>query len=139
MDTYDPMKVTLVIGGNIISGFHDGSFIQVSRDEDTWLRTVGADGRVARARNANKMGMVTFTLQQGSPSNSVCSSLHNADELTGVPPGAFQLIDQNGTTVLAGDETFFLKPADVEFAKEVSGRQWSLAVPKLEGVVGGVL
>lgn len=139
MDTYDPSKVTLVIAGNIISGFHDGSFIQVSRDEDTWLRTVGADGRVARARNLNKMGIVTFTLQQGSPSNSICSALANTDDLTGVPPGAFQIIDQNGTTNLSGDETFFLKPADVEFAKEVSGRQWSLCVPKLEGIVGGVL
>lgn len=137
MDTYDPQKISLIIAGNIISGFGEGSFITVARDEDTWLSVVGTDGRVARARNANKKGIVRFTLLQTSPSNDVCSSLHNADELTGVPPGAFQIVDQLGRTVQAGDETFFLKPADIEFDKQVVGREWTLVVPKLEGVVGG--
>lgn len=139
MDTFDPQKVTLVIAGNIISGWGEGSFITASRDEDTWLSVVGSDGRVARARNANKKGIVQFTLLATAPSNAVCSALHNADELTGVPPGAFQLIDQLGTTVLSGDETFFLKPADVEFDKQVTGRQWTLVVPKLEVFVGASL
>lgn len=139
MDTFDPQKVTLVIAGNIISGFGEGSFITASREEDTWLSVVGSDGRVARARNANKKGIVQFTLLATAPSNDVCSALHNADELTGIPPGAFQLIDQLGRTVLSGDETFFMKPADVEYDKQVTGRQWSLVVPKLDMVVGGSL
>jgi len=139
MDTFDPQKVTLVIAGNIISGFGEGSFITASREEDTWLSVVGSDGRVARARNANKKGIVQFTLLQTSPSNDVCSALHNIDELTGIPPGAFQLIDQLGRTVLSGDETFFMKPADVEYDKQVTNRQWSLVVPKLDMVVGGSL
>lgn len=139
MDTFDPQKVTLVIAGNIISGFGEGSFITASREEDTWLSVVGSDGRVARARNANKKGIVQFTLLATAPSNDVCSALHNADELTGIPPGAFQLIDQLGRTVLSGDETFFMKPADVEYDKQVTNRQWSLVVPKLDMVVGGTL
>lgn len=139
MDTYDPQRVTLVVAGNIISGFGEGSFITVSREEDTWLTVVGSDGRVARARNANKKGIVQFTLLATSPSNDVCSALHNADELTGIPPGAFQLIDQLGRTVLSGDESFFMKPADVEYDKQVTGRQWSLVVPKLDMVIGGTL
>jgi hypothetical protein len=139
MDTFDPQKVTLVIAGNIISGFGEGSFITASREEDTWLSVVGSDGRVARARNANKKGIVQFTLLATAPSNDVCSALHNLDELTGIPPGAFQLVDQLGRTVLSGDESFFMKPADVEYDKTVTNRQWSLVVPKLDMVVGGSL
>ncbi len=139
MDTYDPQKLTLVIAGNIISGWGEGSFVTVSRDEDTWLAVVGSDGRVARARNANKKGIITFTLLQTAPSNNVCSSLHNLDELTGVPAGAAQLIDQLGGTVISGDECFFLKPAEVEYDKEITGREWTLVVPNMVVSVGGSL
>ena len=139
MDTFDPQKVTLVIAGNIISGFGEGSMLTLARDEETWITVVGTDGRVARSRNANKKGVLNFNLLATAPSNDVCSALHNADEATGIPPGAFQLIDQLGRTVCSGDETFFAKPADVEFDKQVTNRQWSLVIPKLEMVVGGSL
>jgi len=137
MDTFDPSQVNLVIGGQLITGYMDGSFIEVTREEDTWLPITGADGRVARARNANRMGRVVVTLLATSPSNDVLSALHNVDFLTGVPPGALSITDNLGRTVLGGDEAFILKPADVEFAKEVTGRQWTIMVPKLDGVIGG--
>lgn len=139
METYDPAQVNLVIGGQLITGFMDGTFIQVSREEDSWLPQVGADGEVARARNANKMGRIVVTLMQTSPSNDVLSAMHNTDVLTGVPPGAALITDNLGATVLGGDNAFLLKPADVEFDKTISGRQWTIMVPKLEGVVGGAL
>lgn len=137
MDTFDPTQVNLVIAGQLITGYMDGTFIQVSRDEDTWLPITGADGRVARARNANRMGRITVTLMHTSPSNDVLSALHNQDYLTGVPPGAVLLSDGLGRTVLGGDDAFILKPADVEFDKQVTGRQWTLMVPRLDGTIGG--
>lgn len=139
MDTYDPSKVSLIIGGNIISGWGEGSFITASRDEDTWLAVVGSDGRVARARNANKKGIIQFTLLQTAPSNDVCSAMHNLDELTGTPPGASQIVDQLGNTLVSGDECFLLKPAEIEFDKGVIGRQWTLVVPNMNVFVGGLL
>jgi hypothetical protein len=139
MDTYDPSQVNLVLGGQLITGYMDGTFIQVSREEDTWLPITGADGWVARARNANRMGRITVTLLATSPSNDVLSAQHNLDYLTGVPPGAVSLSDNLGRTVLGGDDAFILKPADVEFDKQVSGRQWTIMVPRLDGVIGGAI
>ena len=56
--TYDPTKMVVVVGGVIVSGFADGDFITAKRDEDLYMKRVGADGHVARARNGNKSGTI---------------------------------------------------------------------------------
>lgn len=137
MDTYDPGQVTLVVGGQLITGYMDGTFITVERDEDTWTLHTGADGEVARARNRNKAGKIVVRVQQTSPANDLLSAMHNTDEATGVPPGPAYLRDLLGNTIVGGDDAFLLKPAPIEFGKEIAGREWTIVVPKLEGVVGG--
>lgn len=137
METYDPAQVSLVVGGNIISGFMDGTFIQVTRDEDTWTLLTGSDGEVARARNHNRAGKIVVTLMQTSPANDILSALHQRDYLTGIPAGATRIADGLGNTVLGGDEAYVLKPADVGFGKELEAREWTIVVPKLDGLIGG--
>lgn len=137
MDTFDPTQTTLIIGGNIITGFMDSTYVKVTRVEDSYMTMVGADGRVARARNANRMAEVEVTLMHTSPSNDVLSALHNRDALTGVPAGPFSLSDRLSRTNLNGADCFVKKPADVEYAKEVVARVWTIVVPVLDGVVGG--
>lgn len=139
MDTFDPARVNLVFAGNLLTGFMPGTFIQVAREEDTWTPMVGADGRVARARNRNQMARITVTLMMTSPSNDVLSALHNLDQATGSATGACSLTDSLGRTSLSGDEAFLLRPADVEYSNEIVARTWTIMVPKLEGVVGGSL
>ena len=139
MENYDPAQVSLVVGGNIISGFSDGSMIKVSRDEATFSLKTGADGELARTRNHNRQGKVVVSLMQTSQSNLVLSSLHNIDELTGVPAGSLRLADALGNTVLSGDNCFIEKLADVGYSKDLEIREWTICVPKLDGVIGGAL
>lgn len=139
MDTHDPASMVFTVGGNVITGFMDGTYLTVERDEDTYTLHVGSDGEVARVRNRNKSGRFTFILQQTSPSNAILSALATLDEQTGVPAGASYLRDLLGTTVLGGDESYVLKPASSPFAKEMQGREWTVIVPRLDGVVGGSL
>lgn len=139
METYDPAAITIIIAGQIIEGYMDGTFVEVTRDEDTFTPVTGSGGESARTRNRNKTGKIVITLMQGSPSNAVLSAMHNTDEVLGVPPGPAMVKDNLGTTVLGGDACYLLKPADVQFGKDYSGRQWTIVVPKLEGTVGAAL
>lgn len=73
--TYDPTKLTVIVGGVIVSGFSDGDYITAKRDEDLYTKRVGADGHVARARNGNKSGTIEIKLLQGSPVVSEIAAL----------------------------------------------------------------
>lgn len=140
METFDPKAIALNVLGNVITGFMDGTFIEVERDEDTWALHVGADGEAARARNRNAAGKITFTLMQTSPSNDALSALATLDEQTGTAVGPAYVRDLLGTTLLGGDSAYVLKPAKVSYgAAAIEGRQWTVIVPKLDGVVGGAL
>jgi len=95
---------------------------------------------VALARNRNEMVSITFTLQQTSPSNDVLSSMHAQHKATNIPPGAALLKDALGTTVIGGDQCFITKPANVGLqAGQVSGRTWTVMIPRAGMFVGGSL
>lgn len=141
MDNHDPAAIVLTIGGNLISGFMPGTFLEVERDEDTWTPYTGADGEVARVRNNNRTGRFTFRLMPGSASNQILSAMATLDEQTrgGAPAGASYVRDLLGTTILGGDESYILKPAAAPFGTDLQGREWVVIVPRLDGVVGASL
>ena len=63
--TYDPLKVNLVVKGVTITGFADGSIIEVERNEDAISPYVGTKGEVAIAESADKTGTFKITLTSG--------------------------------------------------------------------------
>ena len=65
---YDPKKVTVNVGGRIITGFADSSVVTVSASEDRVTPSVGAQGDVVYSENANESGTVTMSLQPTSAS-----------------------------------------------------------------------
>ena len=82
--TYDPANVIVSIGGTPMSGFADGTFVMVSRDEDIFSKVSGADGEVSRAKSNNRSGSLTLTLMQTSMSNDVLSAIAVLDEISNV-------------------------------------------------------
>jgi hypothetical protein len=137
IDTLDPAAVISTFNGHLLGGFMDGTYITVERDEDTWSTFTGADGEFARVRNRNKAGTVKFTLMQSSSSNDYLSTLMILDEATGAGTGVWATRDNLGRTVVSGADCFILKPATVEFGKEMLGREWTLKVPQLDMFIGG--
>lgn len=137
--TYDPSQVLCSFLGNQLSGFADGTFVKVSRDEAGFMKMTGADGEVARARNKNKGGKITFTLMQSSASNDILSAAAASDEQTGTGIGALLIKDANGTTVVSVQNAWVEKLADSEFGKELGTREWSIDCDKIEMTVGGIL
>ncbi len=137
--TYDANKVVVVLGANILSGFADGSFLTVERSEDSFTVYVGSSGEVARSRSNNKTGTSTLKLMQTSLSNDILSAYMVADELSGQGIVPFQVKDLQGATLVLAKESWVLKPADVEFARESGEREWKIQHAELEVFIGGVL
>lgn len=134
---YDPKSVSIIVGGKIMHGFADGTFVNVERNEQAYNLKVGVDGEGTRAKNNNRSGKITITLMQSSESNDVLSSFATADELsnTGVVP--FLMKDNLGRTVCTALSCWVQKVANSEMAKEVGMRTWVLESDEVTILVGG--
>lgn len=135
--TYDPKQVSVIVGGKIITGFADGSFVEFERNENAWNLKVGVDGEGARAKSNNLSGKITLTLMQSSASNDVMSAFAAADELSNAGAVPFYLKDNSGRTIATALTAWVQKYPKTTFAKEIESRQWILETDDIEIFVGG--
>lgn len=136
--TYDPANVQIICGGVPISGFADGTFLDLAFDEDQFSKTVGADGEVSRAKSNNNTATVTISLMQTSESNDVLSAFANADRLNG--GGSFPFLVKeigSGTTLAFSQSAWIKKFADVTYSKDTEAREWTIDTGQLDVLVGG--
>src|SRR5947209_3034265 len=125
--TYNASRVVVIVNGYPINGFADGTFVNITMVNDGITTQVGADGEIARAINTDRRCTVTITLQQVSESNSFLSTMFNVDMLTcGGRVGPILIQDLCGDTLFSASQCWVVKPADVEFSKEITGRAWQL-------------
>jgi hypothetical protein len=136
LHTYSPEDVSVSIAGAVLSGYSEGTFVVVSREEDAYSKVVGSDGDVTRSKNANKSGTIALTLKASSPSNDILSGLATKDELDGSGVAPIIVKDNSGTTICGGKGWVRKKP-DAEFAKEVGDREWTFDVGTLTMFIGG--
>jgi Protein of unknown function (DUF3277) len=133
---YNPRKINGGWNGIPFLGYMDGTFIDIEFAEDAVTTHVGSQGDVSVVLNANRMATVTVTLIQGSPTNEKLSKLVPDARRNSCPTGAFSLTDLNGTTLVSGKDAFIRKTAKVEFAKNITGRQWVFIIPEADIFVG---
>ena len=125
--TYNPSQVLVIMNGVPMSGYADGTFVNITMQSDGITTQVGADGEIARAVNTDRRCTVTVTLQQTSPSNAILSSFFSMDLLTcGGTIGPLMVQDLCGETIFMASQAWVVKPADVEFSKEISSRAWQI-------------
>lgn len=122
--SYDPKKVIITFKGTPISGFADGTFIQIAFASDTWTKSVGADGEVARGLSNDATAEITLTLMQTSPSNTNLSTIATQDRLFGTGVGEFSMTDLYGNALVFFSQGWIKKNPDVERAKELSNVAW---------------
>lgn len=134
--TYDPKQIIVTINGIPMSGFSDGTFLEIDRNEPTWNVVVGADGLVTRGKTNNFTGTVTLTLKQSSPSNDVLSGLMAIDEATNT--GVFPILvkDLSGNSIYFGGRCWVTQYANSTFGKDISDRQWTLMMDEADIFVG---
>lgn len=135
--TYDPKQVKVIVGGVPMSGFADGTFVNVSRSNDSFSKISGADGEVSRAKSNDKSGELTLTLAQTSPSNDVLSGFSNLDEQTGEGIFPVAVKDLKGRSTYVSAFGWVRKPADAGFGKEIDSREWNIDLADLKMFNGG--
>lgn len=137
LNTYDPKNVSQIIAGSIISGYAEGEFISVERNEDSANLSVGSQGDGARTVTNNRSGRVTQTLFQTSPSNGVLDAQRIAMELTGA--GIFSMLgkDSDSLDTWAGAKSWIVKPPVMGFSNEIATREWVVETDVLAMTVGG--
>jgi len=125
--TYNPSKVLVIMNGVPLSGFADGTFINITQMNDGITTIVGADGEIARAINTDRRCTVTVTLNQTSPGNEALSGMYSIDLLTcGGIVGPLMIQDLCGETIFMASQAWVVKPADVEYAKTITNRAWQI-------------
>lgn len=134
---YNPADVSVIIGSHIVSGFADGTFIGIERNNDAFTRVAGADGENARSKSNDKSGRLTLTLLQTSQSNEVLSGFAAADEASNGGTFPFLIKDNNGNSLYAAEVSWVVKYPAVEYGKEISNREWVIETGELIPFVGG--
>lgn len=136
---FNPKRVACNWRGIPFSGFMDGTVIAVEADEDATMKHVGVDGKATVALNANKGAGFTFTFAQGSPVNALLSALVPDADRNFFPTGELLIKDLNGTTLVHAEIAWIKKVANIEYGKEILGREWAFDCEAATILVGGSL
>ena len=138
LKTYDPAKVSVIVGGHIVQGFADGEFVSAARNNDTFSRVGGADGEQTRAKSNDRSGTITITLMQSSNSNGVLQGFASADEVSNGGLVPVLIKDSNGNELVIATKAWVQKPSDRGFGKENTDRQWVFETGELIFAGGGI-
>lgn len=130
---HDPKLVQLIIGGRGINEFQEGSGITLEPSSDVSTTSMGVDKSFTRNINTNIYYNLTFTLQNGSPSNTYLNSLINSG--VAVP---FMLKDGNTGNTNASGTTYVQAIPSISGQLEASGREYKFTCVDVLWNVGGV-
>ena len=136
---YSGDRVSVIIAGIPITGYADGEFMRIVKDNDDFGDVIGTDGEVARWATGDDRGTATLLLLQTSSSNALLSALSRLDKSQpgGAGVGNFLVRDQGGSSIYRADQCWVLKPPDVSFGREVGSREWPIRLAKIERTDGG--
>lgn len=137
VNSYDPKSVVISVGGVPISGFADGTFLEVTADTQQFTKSVGADGFTTRVKSNNYGGVMTITLAQSSPSNDVLSGFLALDRALNAGVVPVLVKDMSGSTLFFAGTAWIQQFPDVVFGNEINTRAWILDLADMEIFVGG--
>lgn len=135
--TVDPKSVIIAIGGVPVSGFSDGTFLEISSDAQQFNKVTGADGFTTRVKTNNYGGTLTLTLAQSSPSNDVLSALFIADRLRNAGVVPVLIKDLTGTTIIFAASGWIQQIPDVSYGNTVLDRAWIIDLAEMDAFIGG--
>lgn len=145
MKAYSMLDVTVVISAppvvpaHEVSHYADGDdAIMITRREDGVTDKVGADGKMAIARSANKSGEITLKLMQTSPTNHVLTEIHTLQQQKGgrfIPIEVlFQDVNrQDRAAAVAG---YIKKLPELQRGAGVNTQEWVIVCESLDVRLG---
>jgi len=130
--TYDSKDCNLVVGGVVITGMAEGTWISAERSEDDFTEHVGAHGEVTLAESNNFTGEITFTLEATSPSNNYLYDLAKRRGDRAIVSAAIVDTNEHGGIRISSEQSRVRRPANWESGPEVTQREWTLFSARLE-------
>lgn len=119
--TYDPMDLTVTIGGVYLTGFSE-DMVEFEKDEDGQTAKVGSQGDVVTTKVNNPLATLTLTLLPTSPQVAYLDKLARSGEIVPVA------IIYNGSPkeTITVTEAFIKKPATRTYGNEAEDREYEI-------------
>ncbi len=138
LNIYCPADILIIVGGVVkISGYLDGTFLEIVKDIQPYRSRRTPDGTTARLYVNDKNYSVRFSLAQSSESNDLLTKIQQLDEITQM--GYFPLLIKD----LRGGSLFFSAAAWIEgvptqsFSNNIEGRTWEIKATGVLSTVAG--
>lgn len=126
---YDPRQVAVIVNGQEVVGFADGTMINVARRNPRWDVDVGAQGDVVGTRSADDTAVATITLQHTSPSNALLTQIWKEQDEPGFELG-FSAQDRNfeADVSTSGSNGRITNLPDWERGGDVADVEWEIII-----------
>lgn len=135
--TVNPKFNDIIIDGNKITGYADGTYLNAVRNSDAFETVSGADGHVARAKTNDSTSDVTITLLQTSRSNAVLSAIAKRDEKDGSGLVEAVIEERNTGNKLDSAFVWVKKKPDIVYSKGIEARAWTLVFADVDDDITG--
>ena len=139
LTSYSFDEVTATLGAILLDGYQDGEGISIEQTEAGWKSTVGADGKVTRAKMLDKTATIYLRLMQTSAANDFLSALYEVDQAAPNGAGVVPLFirDRSGRSLHTAAEAWIQKKPDPVYDRTPTPRVWEIAVADLKNFIGG--
>jgi len=134
--TYDPKKVLINFGTIEITGYADGTFVEIEPEGDSFERVTGSAGDVVFVNKQMWVYNVTITLLQTSHTNAELTLWHNADKLSNNGLTSLQIKDLRGNSLFTGNARIGTEPT-VTWSRDIENREWTFITESSLNNVGG--
>lgn len=135
---YCPDNVNVLLAGFIpLTGFVDGTFVQISKDAMPFQSVRTADGVVSRLYSNDQTYTISLTLHSASKGNDALTKLWQIDEIT--QRGKFPLLvkDSSGSDLFFSTTTWVEQVPAISKSTGIEGRTWVLRSSQAVINVGG--
>lgn len=121
--TYDPKRVIISLGSHIVSGYSDGTFVNIEPNGDGVSAKTGCDGEKIRSIDPDDSVTITITVLQNSPSVGFCQQQYDMDRTTGNGEFPVTIRDLRGGLIVQTRHAWVVNSPSREFGKETSDRE----------------
>ena len=134
VDTYDPKSIIVTFGDrNINQGIVEGTFLSLTKSNDTRTFRIGSDGGATIQVNPDDSAVVEITYRYGTSGNDTLEDLREDEDATPAiyRVGTFVIEDFNGGTFVVDENAFIMgPPLTQDFGQDEPNRVWKIGLPK---------
>lgn len=130
--TYNPKKVTCVLGKHIVTGYADDSMITVEYAGDGTSHISGADGEIVRSIDPSDAYTIKLVVQQTSDTNKYLNKMFEMDKKNSNGLFAVNINDILGKEKFVCESAWVKKPASFVRGKSAQNREWEVVCGKGE-------